>query len=614
MIKSPLLPVPMLLAGSLVLAAEEPARTYSPWADHDFPRQVLFGDTHSHSSNSPDAFSFGNQSQTPELAYRYARGETLTAHNGMRVRIARPMDFLVISDHAEYLGVFSRLLKGDPELAATELGARWLAYLQAGEYANLARDFVTSLGSAEPPRLPESLELRIWSELTQLNDRFNDPGVFTTFNAYEWTSMPGGNNLHRVVIFRDGADRAGKVRPFSALDGEDPEELWRALASYEEQQGGQAIAIAHNGNLSNGMMFADRDLSGAALTADYARRRLRWEPLYEVTQVKGDGEAHPQLSPDDPYADHETWDQDNLAHDTPKQPWMLRYEYARSALKLGLGHEASLGVNPFQFGLIGGTDIHTGFADPDERNFFGKFPDSEPGPERAASKMGGILWPNWRLASSGYAAVWAQRNTRDSIFEAFKRRETYATTGSRLVVRLFGGWDFESEDAWRPDLAAAGYARGVPMGGELTGSDVGLARGKAPRFLVMATRDPDGANIERLQIIKGWQGVDGALKERVYDIAIAPSAPPGDDVEAGEVPASGAQYSNRWGSAQLSAVWRDPDFDPSQRAFYYLRVLEIETPRWTAYDADYFGLDLPPEVPTVTRERAYTSPIWFRPR
>jgi hypothetical protein len=338
---------------------------------------------------------------------------------------------------------------------------------------------------------------------------------------------------------------------------------------------------------------------------------MRWEPLYEVTQVKGDGEAHPQLSPDDPFADYETWDAGNLGNNAAKEAWMLKYEYARSALKLGLGHERTLGINPFQFGLIGGTDMHTGFADPDESNFFGKFPDSEPSPERSSNKMGGILWPNWQLASSGYAAVWAHDNTRESIYAALKRRETYATTGSRITVRLFGGWDFEPEDAWRPNLAATGYDRGVPMGGELAESTSGSRTGNSPRLLVMASRDPDGANLERIQVIKGWQGADGQLHEKVYDVAIAPgiAAEPG----SGQGTVKGASYSNASGAAQLATVWRDPDFEPAARSFYYVRVLEIPTPRWTAYDASYFELELAPEIPTVTRERAYTSPIWYSP-
>jgi hypothetical protein len=592
------------------MAANEAAH-YSPAVAQDFPRQLLFGDTHAHSNNSPDSFSFGNLSQSPEMAYRYARGETMTAHNGMQVRIRRPMDFLVMSDHAEYLGVFARLAQNDAGLIATELGSRWHGFLQAGDYASLVQDFVQSLGSEEPPRLPVAAKRSIWADITRINDSFNDPGVFTTFNAYEWTSMPGGNNLHRVVIFRDAADKAGKVVPFSALDSDDPEDLWQYLADYERDHQGEVLAIAHNGNLSNGLMFADTTLAGEPLTADYASRRLRWEPLYEVTQVKGDGEAHPLLSPEDPFADYETWDADNIARDVPKEDWMLRYEYARSALKLGLGHERSLGVNPFQFGLIGGTDIHTGFADPDESNFFGKFPDSEPGPDRSSNNMGGSLWPNWRLAASGYAAVWAHENTRESIFAAMKRRETYATTGSRITVRLFAGWDFEADDVFRPDLAATGYARGVPMGGVLAGPDGGRAADSSPRLLVMAARDPDGANLARIQVVKGWRDGDGQLREKVYDAVLAPGIDADEVTGAGSV--KGATYDNSIGAPQLATVWRDPDFDPSARAFYYVRVLEIPTPRWTAYDASYFKLELPPGIPVVTRERAYTSPIWYSP-
>ncbi|MGI9287782.1 MAG: DUF3604 domain-containing protein [Pseudomonadales bacterium] len=612
MIKTSYLLILMALMGSLNCVAADQSAAYSPAVAQQYPQRVLFGDTHSHSNNSADSFGFGNRSQSPELAYRYALGETLTAHNGMPVKIRKPMDFLVVSDHAEYLGTFPRLMQSDPDLLATDLGSRWHEYIQAGDYRNLALDFVEALGSDNPPRLPASVKNRVWAEITRMNDSFYKPGIFTTFNAYEWTSAPGGNNLHRVVIFKDSAEKVSRITPFSALDSDDPEDLWRFLAGYEKQYKGQVLAIAHNGNLSNGLMFAKTTLAGEPLNSDYAKRRSRWEPIYEVTQVKGDGEAHPRLSPDDPFADYETWDEGNLDRSAKKEPGMLKHEYARSALKQGLAYDQQFGVNPFQFGLIGSTDIHTGFADPDESNFFGKFPDSEPSAERSGSNMAGVLWPNWRLASSGYAAVWAHENTRESIFAALKRRETYATTGSRIAVRVFGGWDFERKDVWRSDFAATGYERGVPMGSELPANEGGSNKRNSPRFMVMASRDPDGANIDRIQIVKGWQAAEGELREKVYDAVIAKHPQAADTrPEVGTV--KGATYSNALGAAQLATVWRDPDFDPAERAFYYVRVLEIPTPRWTAYDASYFELELAPEVPTVTRERAYTSPIWYRP-
>lgn len=598
----------VLTAAIPVQAGGDEAIYSKPLADN-FPQRVFFGDTHVHSNNSPDSFAFGNLSQSPHLVYRYARGETMDAHNGMRVRMGRPMDFLVLSDHAEYLGVFSRIVSEDSTVVETELGGRWAEYYRAGNFAALSADFVASLNAEEPPRIPGAVRSDIWREVTENGDRYNEPGVFTAFNAYEWTSMPEGNNLHRVVIFKDASDKVSQVVPFSAQDSDDPEDLWRYFAEYEKATGGEVMSIAHNGNLSNGEMFAAVTLSGEPLDADYARRRMRWEPLYEVTQVKGDGEAHPYLSPEDPYADYETWDKNNIDRSVDKRPEMLQFEYARSALQWGLTHDQNIGANPFKFGLIGGTDIHTGFVDPDEANFFGKFPDSEPSKDRTQNRMGGVLWPNWRLAASGYAAIWAKENTRESLYEAMKRKETYATTGSRMTVRFFGGWTYESDDVLRSDMAAIGYRQGVPMGGELTNS----GKDGAPRFMVAAAKDPEGANLERLQVVKGWLDKAGARKEKVFDVAVTSKPAPGD-----WKPLTGAggrpEYSNTYGSPQLQTVWEDSEFDASLSAVYYIRVIEIPIPRWSAYDAAYYDLELDAEVPTITQERAYTSPIWYTPR
>ncbi len=580
---------------------------YSKPVTQSHPQQVFFGDTHAHSNNSPDSFSFGNLSQSPDLVYRYALGETMDAHNGMKTRIGRPLDFLVLSDHAEYIGMFARIVDEDPMVTATELGGRWAKFYQAGDFANLAADFVASLSAEVPPRVPNEVRADIWADVARMGDYYNRPGVFTAFNSYEWTSMPEGNNLHRVVIFKDDHDKVSQVVPFSALDSDDPEDLWSYLADYEDKTGGEVMSIAHNGNLSNGVMFASETLSGDPLDADYARRRMRWEPLYEVTQVKGDGEAHAWLSPDDPYADYETWDKTNVARTVDKKPEMLQFEYARSALQWGLTHEQSTGFNPFQFGFIGGTDIHTGFVDPDEANFFGKFPDSEPSDERTSNRMAGALWPNWRLAASGYAAIWAQENTRESLFAAMKRRETYATTGSRMTVRFFGGWDYKAGDESRSDMTDIGYNRGVPMGGVL-----GEARsGTSPRFMVAATRDPEGANLEKLQVVKGWLDAQGQRREKVFDIEVSPR--PAPELEVLMTIEGRPAYSNEYGSPQLAKVWEDPEFDARLPAVYYVRVIEIPIPRWSTHDAAYFGVELDPQIPKSTRERAYTSPIWYTP-
>ena len=364
-------------------------------------------------------------------------------------------------------------------------------------------------------------------------------------------------------------------------------------------------------------MFAETTLSGEPLSRDYAQRRSRWEPLIEVTQIKGDGEAHPFLSPNDEFASYETWDLANLSFTTPKQDSMLEFEYARSALKNGLRLEQQLGANPYDFGMIGSTDSHTGLATGDEDNFFGKMTPGEPIAGRGdkdyfpVENANAITVKQWASAASGYAAVWARENTRAALFDAMRRKETYATTGPRMVVRFFGGWQFEKTDIDRPDFANHGYRNGVPMGGELS-----AGAGKAPQFMVSALKDPVGANLDRIQIIKGWVDKAGATQEKVYNVV----ASDGRRISRNRVKAvgnsvdvEGASYRNDIGDPSLSTVWTDPDFDPTERAFYYVRVLEIPTPRWTTYDGKVLGDALPEDVPPFGQERAYTSPIWFRP-
>ena len=434
--------------------------------------------------------------------------------------------------------------------------------------------------------------------------------------GYEWTSTSDGNNLHRNVLYRDGANLAKQVLPFTVVESDNPEDLWKWMEGYESKTGGRMLAIPHNGNLSNGLMFPDRNpATNRRLTAAYAKNRMRWEPLYEATQIKGDGEAHPFLSPNDEFADYETWDRNNLGP-TPKEPEMLQYEYAREALKNGLKHEARLGVNPYKFGLQAATDSHTGLATAEEDNFFGKHAMTEPNPGRMTTDVGHfehISWPGWYQVSSGYTGVWATENTREAIFDAMMRKETYATTGARIQVRFFGGWDFVAEDANTRLPANAGYFKGVPMGGDLTAAPTG----KAPSFLVAARKDPLSGNLDRIQIIKGWLDDDGDTHEKVYDVVWAGDRAPGAD---GKLPPVGntvdvknATWTNSIGAPEMITVWTDPDFDPEERAFYYARVIEIPTPRWTAYEAKYFGVDAPAESPMTTQERAYTSPIWYTP-
>ncbi len=445
----------------------------------------------------------------------------------------------------------------------------------------------------------------MWQNVTAAAEKYNEPGRFTAFIGYEWTSMPGGVNLHRNVIFRDGKDKADTIIPMSTYDSTDPEDLWNWMLAYEQNTGGRLLAIPHNGNLSNGMMFDDVTLtSKKPIDRDYAERRMRWEPIYEVTQMKGDGEAHPVLSPNDEFADFERWDKASFGP-VPTTKEMYPREYAREALKRGLAYEAKLGVNPFKFGMVGSTDAHTSLATTQENNFFGKVVPLEPSadPIRFEEVIAGRYAPKGsqipaRMTSaSGLAGVWARENTREALWDAMARKEVFATTGTRLRVRVFAGWDFTRDDLYRSDFAKHGYENGVPMGGDLKAAPAS----KAPTFLIRAIRDVDGANLDRIQVIKGWLDASGDMQEKVYDVAWADVRQLGAD---GKLPAVGntvnveeATYTNAIGAPGLEAFWTDPDFDASQRAFYYVRVLEIPTPRWTTYDAKVFGVKRPEDVP-----------------
>jgi hypothetical protein len=575
---------------------------------------LYWGDLHLHTKLSADAYTMETR-LTSDEAYQFARGGTVTADNGMPVRLRRPLDFLAVTDHSEYLGVFAQLAADDPTLKGWKMGEEWQTLLREGRTTELAKAFANAIQTdAAEYQTPGPVRSGLWASAAAVADKFNEPGLFTAFVGYEWTSMISGDNLHRVVIYKDGAEVASKRVPFSAQDSTDPEDLWSALSAYEESTGGEVLAIAHNGNVSNGRMFSPTRLNGKPLDANYAAKRARWEPVYETTQIKGDGETHPYLSADDEFADYETWDEGNISLTQAKTPDMLQYEYSRSALKEGLRHEANLGVNPFKFGLIGSTDSHTGMSTTNEDNFFGKFAHDEPSADRTEKRMANQLQKIWKLVSSGLVAVWSEENTRESLFQAIKRREVYATTGTRIQLRFFGGWQFDAADVLRADFATLGYQKGVPMGGDLTRG----ANTHAPTFMVAASRDPDGANLDRVQIVKGWLDAQGNTQEKVFDVAW--SAGRTIDAKTGKLASVGSTvdvanttYSNSIGAAELATVWTDPEFNASQNAFYYARVLQIPTPRWTAYDAKYFGATIDPRAAMVTQDRAYSSPIWYTP-
>jgi hypothetical protein len=621
--------VAVILAPLAVADADEQAQQYSPYADLDHATDVFWGDTHVHSSWSPDAGAGGNLRLGPDEAYQFARGDTVTAHNGTRVALRRPLDFLLVSDHSEYMGIYPMLEEGLPELLATETGKRWAELVRQGKRAQVGQEFAAGLPAGEDMIESPGFQRSIWERVVANAERYDDPGRFTAFIGYEWTSMPGGANLHRIVLFADGAEQAAQVVPFRSIDSSDPEDLWAYLADYEQRTGGRAFAIPHNSNLSAGRMFELTTYDGKPLTKAYAQERTRWEPVVEATQIKGDSETAPYLSPDDEFADFGTWDANAGMGTGDHRDEMYAGEYVRSALGNGVVVAEQLGANPFEFGLIGSTDAHTGLATADDDDFWGKFSSNEPSADRLSRPWSEAFLPpegselrerlgtsgmgrTSDLVASGFAAVWARENTRAALFEAMKRRETYSTTGPRMVVRFFGGWDFAPDAAFAPDLAAVGYAGGTPMGGHLSARPGNAT----PSFLVSALRDPEGANLDRIQIVKQWMGEAGERRERIFDVAVSGGRTIGADGRCREpvgdtVDVKTATYRNTIGDSQLTAVWRDPDFDAKRKAVYYVRVLEIPTPRWTTYDAARFGFDPPDGVPATTQERAYTSPIWY---
>ncbi len=611
------------------LSAAYTGKAYSPYAKRTFPERPLWGDSHLHTSLSMDAGGFGNRVGLRD-AYRLARGEEITASSGQPVRLSRPLDWLAITDHSDGMGFIIDTLAAIPLVTQYEQGARWSKGFRAGgqEAVDTTLDLIGtfSQGKVDPEMFahysPGSRRYAtIWEDVIQAAEEFNDPGRFTTFIGFEWTSLVKGGNMHRNVIFRDGADCVRQVVPYTTqapIGSTDPLDLYKYLEDYEAKTNGAAMAFAHNGNLSNGIMFpVDAQYTGRKLDKNYVEQRAKWERMYEITQIKGDGEAHPFLSPGDEFADYGTWDVGNLDLSQAKTKDMLQFEYAREALKNGLAIEKKLGTNPYKFGVGGATDSHTSLPTAEEDNFFGKHTGYEPSPGRLTHPFmkneNGELFA-WQMVASGYTAVWARENTRTSLFDAMDRKEIYATTGPRMVVRFFGGWDYTQQDLNSRQPAFAGYSKGVPMGGDL----LNAPEGKVPTFMVYALRDPIGANLDRLQIVKGWLDAQGKTHEKVYDVAWSGDRKPDGK---GKLPGVGntvdvknANWTNTIGAAELATVWTDPDFDPKQRAFYYTRVLEIPTPPWYLYDAFRLGTKIPKDAPTSQQERGYTTPIWYTPK
>ncbi len=600
---------------------------------------LYWGDTHLHTSYSPDAFLMRNRSADPDTAYRYAKGYPVVhPFHRARIQIHTPLDFLVVSDHGEFMGVIPKILEGDPVVANTETAKRYLQMAKEGRELDVFAELIAQVNGVMPPNPdlnnPE-VSKTVWGDIMDAADRHNEPGKFTAFMGWEWTSTPQGANLHRVVIMREGKGKGSQFIPYTSLDSDKPEDLWKWLDETSKKTGANFIAIPHNSNISQGRMFALQDSYGKGLTAEYAEARMRWEMIAEVTQIKGDSETHPNLSPTDEFADYETYDhliavegaetkamfgdgflgelsaKDREYIEKNRQRVAKVGDYARSALLRGMVVEARIGANPYKFGMIGSTDSHTAMASAEETNFHGKMAlDSTPETKKEDIIPG---TPGWDMGAAGLVAVWARENTRASLFEAMKKKEVYATTGPRIRLRFFGGWEFNDGDLGE-DIAPVGYDKGVPMGGEL-----GAARpGQAPRFLITAVKDPVDANLDRIQVVKGWLDDDDLPQEKVFNVALSDGRSVGAD---GRAPAVGntvdvarGTYTNTIGDVDLAAFWTDPEFDRSRPAFYYVRVLQIPTPRSTLHDALALGVDVAETGnPAAIQERAYSSPIWYSP-
>jgi hypothetical protein len=575
-------------------------------------KNVYFGEQHLHSENSPDAFATGSR-QKREDAFRYGRGDEITlSTNGQKIKRQTPYDFVVLTDHAEYFGVMPKLIDPKNPLSKTALGKELshptVPPTSPDSAVNQILHSILTSTAMEEFVSPEMLKSN-WKEAVKVINKYNKPGKFTTLIAFEWTSIPGGRNMHRNVFFRDDE---GPEIPFSSFDSIYPQDLW----TYQEIQrnmGHENFSIPHNGNVSDGWMYSPNKFLGGPMDSRYAKRRMANEPLTEMIQTKGGSETHPVLSPNDEFADFELFP--NLIN--VGQPSQIKHGFVRQALTDGLMLERSLGVNPFKYGIVSGADSHSGYSNNEESNFHGSHGGLEDSPKKRLNpepNASGDM-PS-RLGSAGTTAVWAEENTRASIFDAMKRKETYGTSGTLIRLRFFGGWDYSKNLVAEADFVKNAYATGVPMGGDLTKQPAGA---KAPTFAIWALKDPESGNLDRVQIIKGYLGGRfDAQMEKVYDVALSDGRKA--DPKTGKVPPVGntvdvkkATYTNDIGDTQLSAVWTDPDFDPSQAAVYYVRVLEIPTPRWTTYDSVRSGIPIPDGVPTTLQERAWSSPIWYTP-
>ncbi len=580
-------------------------------------RELLWGDTHVHTRNSVDAYASGLGSADIDSAYRFARGAPVVfPKTGQKVQIDEPLDFIVIADHAENLGMNVRIERGDEAILATDLGQKWLQILkEKGGSAMSAA--IMGFSAPEDERAAyfadvttDAIRQTSWNEQIAAAERYNTPGKFTAMIGWEWSSTPNTRNLHRVVMTNVDGDVARQFLPFSYYISNRPEDLWSFFEQTHARTGADFVGMPHNSNLSDGLMFATKDSDGEDFTVDYARRRSRWEPVAEITQYKGTSETHPELSPTDEFAGFELRNMLLSGQATA----VSEGSYLRSALLNGLKEEQRLGVNPFQLGLGGASDTHTGLSSQRENNFYGKMAEDYLPAERIGPNAGGSVFPNAQMSAGGLTGVWADYNDRQSIFDAFRRREVFATSGPRIGLRMFAGQSFTAADLASPAFGQIGYAKGVPMGGTM----LPMSTGEAPQFAIVAVKDPHEANLDRVQVVKGWIDANGVAREKVFNVAWSGGRTLRAD---GSLPDVGntvdlttARYTNTIGAAELSTLWRDPEFDANQPAFYYVRAIQIPTPRQHVFDALAMGVDPTTlDLPTTIRERAWSSPVWYRP-
>jgi hypothetical protein len=572
-------------------------------------KNVYFGEEHMHTTNSPDAFVIGNRG-TWEDAYEWAMGkEILLSTTGEKIKKSTPLDFVGITDHAEYFGVMPSLIDKENPLYNTELGKKMRdPNAKPSDPDSAINQILGSLISGKPMTefVSPALSKSNWNRYMDVANKFYIPGKFTTLVAWEWTSIPNGRNMHRNVFFRDKFPEA----PFTAFDSIQPADLW-TFQEIQRGLGRENLAIPHNANVSDGWMFSPNTFLGGPMDARHAKRQNANEPLMEIIQTKGQSDTHPLLSPNDEFASFEMFP--NMIN--VGMPSQVKYGFMRQGLVEGMIHEQKLGFNPFKYGIVAGSDSHAAYTPNEEFNFHGTHallddtPQKRLNPNKNAS--GDVAAA---VGSAGITAVWAEENTREAIFDGMKAKETYGTSGPLIRLRFFGGWDFDEKLTTSADFVKTAYDTGVPMG-----HDLPKATSKAPTFAVWALKDPESGNLDRIQIIKGFINSWGRPDEKIYDVIWSDEQKRqiGKD---GKLPVVGntvnvntATYTNDIGASQLRAVWTDPDFDPAQPALYYVRVLEIPTPRWSTYDAVKLGVAPLKDVPATLQERAWSSPIWYTP-